>query len=76
MHYNVHDFPIELQDISNRIYTSNFSYLLVFCSWHMHNVLFFFVISFTSFITDDYQSQQYIIMYSIMHPLYYCRQTL
>ena len=38
MHYNVHDFPIELQDISYRIYTSNFSYLLVFFSWHMHNV--------------------------------------
>ena len=41
MYYNVHDFPIELQDISNRIYTSNFSYLLVFFSWHMQNVFGF-----------------------------------
>ena len=51
MHYNIHDFPIELQYLSNRIYTSNFSYLLVFYSWHMHNVFFFFLLFLLLFVS-------------------------
>ena len=34
---------------------------------------YFFVTSFTSCVTDDYQFQQYIIMHSIMHQGLYCR---